>query len=56
MNEYVKFILFTSVILIAVVLIFDSYGFQENNDESSNKPYFQLQSIHFDATLLNIHH
>lgn len=41
-----------SVILIAVVLIFDSYGFQENKDESSNKPYFQLQSIHFDATSL----
>ena len=41
-----------SVILIAVVLIFDSYGFQENKDESSNKPYFQLQSIHLDATSL----
>ncbi len=41
-----------SVILILVVLHFESFGFQENKDESSNKPYFQLQSIHLDITSL----
>ena len=40
------------VILIVVVLIVDSLGFQENKDESSNKPYFQVQSIHLDVTSL----
>ena len=40
------------VIIIVVVLFLDSFGFQENKDESPNKPYFQLQSIHFDVTSL----
>jgi hypothetical protein len=43
---------FLSAILFVIVLISESFGFQENRDESSQEPYFQLQSIHLDATSL----
>lgn len=38
--------------LVLVVLSFNSYGFSQNENDSSNKPYFQLQSIHLDFTSL----
>ena len=38
--------------LALVVLSFYSYGFSQNENDSSNKPYFQLQSIHLDITSL----
>jgi hypothetical protein len=38
--------------LALVVLSFHSYGFSQNENDSSNKPYFELQSIHLDITSL----
>jgi len=38
--------------LVLVVLSFYTYGFSQNEKDSSNKPYFQLQSIHLDITSL----
>ena len=41
-----------SPILISIVLCSNSFGFQEKKITDSNKPYFQIQSIHFDITSL----